>query len=42
MNCRCGKFHCWKCDKHIPLKEAPYCPKCKKLMTNQTKLDTSL
>jgi len=34
----CGLFHCWKCEKHIPLQNAPYCDKCKVLMTGQTKL----
>ena len=42
MTCKdpinCGSFHCWKCEKHIPLKNAPYCDHCKKLMTGQTKL----
>lgn len=42
MTCKnikeCGFFHCWKCSKHILLKNAPYCDKCKKLMTNQTTL----
>ena len=42
MTCKdpkqCGAFHCWKCEKHISLKDAPYCEKCKELMKGQTKL----
>ncbi len=26
----CGKAHCWGCDKHILLREMPYCEGCKK------------
>ena len=34
----CGSFHCWKCSKHVPLNNAPYCEKCKESVKGQTKL----
>ena len=25
---KCGKFHCWCCNEHMPLRDAPICENC--------------